>query len=223
MDDKLDSLTLLNAAAPYLKIWAIIPVKPFNRAKSRLAKALTPEEREALATSMFRHTVGLLASVRRFAGVIVISRDTKALAIARDYGVQTVQESGAPELNAALLRASQVVNGFGADGVFVMPADVPFVTTGDIDQILHLGRYKQSVVLVPDRHGDGTNGLLVAPPALIPFSFGVGSFARHKALAESVNATIQVYDSPRMSLDIDTPADLERYNELTREVPVLDN
>lgn len=220
MGDKLASLTTSSVEQ---KIWAIIPVKPFNRAKSRLAKVLTPEEREALAISMFRHTVGLLSGVRRFAGVLVISRDTKALAIARDYGVQTVQESGAPELNAALLRASQVVYAWGASGVFVMPADVPFVTTDDIEQILHLGRYYQSVVLVPDRHGDGTNGLLVAPPGLIPFSFGVGSFARHKELAEAAHATINVYQSPRMSLDIDTPPDLERYHELTREVPMIDS
>jgi len=207
-----------------LKIWAIIPVKPFNRAKSRLAKVLSPEQRESLAIHMFRHSVQLLAGIRRFAGVIVVSRDTKALAIARDYGVNTVQESGAPELNAALLRASHVVNGLGAEGVFVMPADVPFVTTDDIEQILYLGRYNQSVVIVPDRIKDGTNSLLVTPPGLIPFAFGVGSFERHMLLAKTAQATVHVYESSRMALDIDTPPDLDKYKELTstREIPVAD-
>ncbi len=207
-----------------LKIWAIIPVKPFNRAKSRLAKVLSPEQREVLAIHMFRHSVKLLASIHRFAGVMVVSRDTKALSIAREYGVHTVQESGAPELNAALLRASQAVNGLGAQGVFVLPADVPFVTADDILQILHLGRYNQSVVIVPDRVMDGTNALLVTPPGLIPFSFGISSFARHKALAETVGATVHVYQSPRMALDIDTPPDLDKYRELTdtREIEIGD-
>src|SRR5690242_8897799 len=118
-----------------MNIWAIVPVKPFIRAKSRLAKVLQPHEREALAEKMFRHSIEVLVSVRRVAGVLVISRDTKALAIARDYGVHTVQESGTPELNAALLRASQVVGSQGADGVLVLPADVPMVTTEDIEHI----------------------------------------------------------------------------------------
>ena len=198
-----------------MNIWAIIPVKPFNRAKSRLAPILSPEQRAALAEQMFRHSLEVMTSVKQIGGVMVVSRDTKALGIAHDYHVQTVQESGTPELNAALLRASQVVGMRGADGVLVLPADVPFVAADDIEQLLHLGRYNTTVVLAPDRRDDGTNALLVNPPGFIPFSFGPGSFRRHTQLAEDVNATVKVYRSERMSLDIDVPDDLQHYFQLT--------
>jgi 2-phospho-L-lactate guanylyltransferase len=201
-----------------MNIWAIVPVKPFVRAKSRLATVLTPEQRAALAEKMFRHSVEVLISVRHFAGVLVISRDTKVLGIARDYHVQTVQESGTPDLNPALLRASQVVGSLGATGVLVLPADVPMVTAHDVEAMLHLGRYSTSVVLAPDRHNDGTNALLVNPPGFIPFSFGAGSFGRHTMLAEEMGATIKVYRSSNIELDVDVPDDLRVYQEITGEV-----
>jgi 2-phospho-L-lactate/phosphoenolpyruvate guanylyltransferase len=206
-----------------MNIWAIVPVKPFIRAKSRLAAVLQPQERQALAEKMFRHSIEVLVSVRRVAGVLVISRDTKALAIARDYGVHTVQESGAPELNAALLRASQVVGSQGADGVLVLPADVPMVAAEDIEQILHLGRYNTTVVLAPDGQDDGTNALLCNPPGYIPFSYGPGSFHRHLALAEEAGATVKIYRSERLSLDIDTPPDLDHFQHLTSAAGSLES
>lgn len=200
-----------------MKIWAIVPVKPFVRAKSRLANVLSATEREALAERMFRHGLKVLTAVRNIAGVSVISRDTKALSIAREYGVMTVQESGTPELNAALLRASEVVRLLGADGVLVVPADVPLYSVEDIEQIVHLGRYTATVVVAPDRSDNGTNALLVNPPGYIPFSFGPGSYTRHCHLAEQAGAALKVFRSERMGLDIDTPADLELYYRLTGE------
>src|SRR3954467_11239342 len=113
--------TQLDRGLASMNIWAIVPVKPFNRAKSRLAQILAPEQREALAEKMFRHSLEVLTSVRQIAGVLVISRDSKVLSIAREYHVHTVQESGTPELNSALLRASQVVRTQGANGVLVLP------------------------------------------------------------------------------------------------------
>ena len=118
------------------------------------------------------------------------------------------------ELNAALLRASQVVATQGADGVLVLPADVPMVTAEDIEQILHLGRYNTTVVLAPDANEDGTNALLCNPPGFIPFSYGPGSFLRHKTLAEEAGATVKIYRSDRISLDIDTPPDLDLYRQM---------
>jgi 2-phospho-L-lactate/phosphoenolpyruvate guanylyltransferase len=196
-----------------MNIWAIVPIKPFNKAKSRLAKALHPEQREHIAETMFRRTVSVLTSVKDIRGVLVISRDTKVLAIARDLGAHTVQESGEPELNAALLRASQVAGLQHANGVLILPADLPLVTADDVQQLLYLGRYHHSVVLAPDRNEDGTNAMVVVPPGFIPFSYGSGSFARHLKLAQDAQATVQVYRSETLSLDIDTPEDLAIYYE----------
>lgn len=194
-----------------MSVWAIVPVKPFNRAKSRLASVLSPEEREVLAEKMLRHTLETLVNSKSVTGTLVISRESKALGLARDLGIHTVQEVGTPELNAALLRASQVVGALGAKGVLVLPADLPLLNVEDIAEMVHLGRYNTTIVLAPDRNEDGTNSLLVRPPGHIPFSFGPGSFQRHLKLAQDTGATVKIYRSERLGLDIDTPLDLKSY------------
>src|SRR5215470_2649869 len=99
-----------------MSIWAIVPVKPFNRAKSRLEKALDPARREAFAISTFEHSLEILTSVKGIGGVMVVSRDPKALAMARDRRAHTIHEGAATDLNPALLRASQFVGSQGAPG-----------------------------------------------------------------------------------------------------------
>ena len=207
----------------YLNTWAIVPVKPFKQAKSRLSGVLQPDQREALAQHLFRQCLQLLLSITKLSGVLVVSRDSKALAIAHDYHAHTIQESGEPELNPALTRAAQILLTRGVQSVFVMPADLPFVTFDDIEQVLHLGRFLHSAVIIPDNRLDGTNGLMLTPPDLIPFAFGVGSFARHKALIEQTGASLHIYQSARMGLDLDTPDDLARYQAMTttREMPIM--
>ncbi len=196
-----------------MKIWAIVPVKPFVRAKSRLAAVLSAEQRQALAEGMFRHSIETLIQTSAVDRVTVLSRDSSALAISHDYGVHTIQETGIPNLNASLRRASEIARLEGWDGLLVLPADLPFVTSEDIEQMVYLGRYLMTVVVAPDRNEDDTNALLVRPAGLIPFSFGPGSFHCHCTLAEKAGATVHTYRSERIGLDIDTPADLAHYRQ----------
>lgn len=208
-----------------MNIWAIVPVKPLNRAKSRLTEVLSPEQREVLAAGLLRRTVELLVPLSKIQGVLVISRDTKALAMVRELGAQTVQESGAPELNNALYRATQALKTWGADAALVVPADIPLLSAQDVEEVINLGRYQNSVVVVPDRHEHGTNLLLVRPPGLIPYSFGEDSFETHKRLAREAGAAIHIYRSERAALDVDTPDDLETYFTLARSLdePVIEH
>ncbi len=199
-----------------MSIWAIIPVKPLNRAKTRLSGVLNPEQRQQLAEMMFRHVLQVVREVPQVIGTLVISRDTKALAIAREYNARTVQESGAPELNAALTRATQVVAGWRGDAVLVLPADLPLVTAEDISSVVALGRDPFSVVIATDQEQDGTNALLIRPPGLIHFAFGPGSFHRHVQLAREAAVEPKVYRSDRLALDIDLPVDLDQYNHVVR-------
>ena len=206
-------------------VWAIVPVKPLNRAKSRLVGELEPEQREQLATGLLKRTLRTLVPIPKITGVLVISRDTKALAIARDLGAQTLQESGAPELNSALYRATHALRGWGADVALVVPEDIPLLAAEDVESVLNLGRYSNTVVIAPDRHRHGTNLLLVRPPGVIPYSFGVNSFAEHQRLAAEAGATVHVYSSERTSLDLDTPVDLAAYYDLADVLgePVLEH
>ncbi len=207
-----------------MSVWAIVPVKPLSRAKSRLAGVLSAEQRQYLATQLLLRTVRLLLPLPHIQGVLVISRDTQALAMARDLGAQTVQESGAPELNNALLRATQASRVWGSEAVLVVPADIPLLSAEDIGMVVDMGRYHNSVVLVPDRREQGTNLLLVRPPGIIPYAFGENSFNRHQYYAREAGATVLVHRSERASLDIDTPDDLARYGELAKALgePIIE-
>ena len=196
-------------------VWVIIPVKPLNRAKSRLSGVLSPEQRYHLAETMLRHVLVVVKTVPQVEGTLVISRDNKVLSIAREYGARTVQESGTPELNSALMRATQVVARWKGAAVFILPADLPLIAAEDISSMIDMsGRSAQSVVIATDKHEDGTNAMFIRPPGLIRYAYGEGSYARHKQLAEDAGAEVHIYRSERLLLDIDVPADLQSYNAL---------
>lgn len=197
-----------------MSVWAIIPVKPLNRAKSRLSQVLTPEQRQQLAETMLRHVLDVIRSTPQIMGTLVISRDTKALAIAREYGAHTVQESGQPELNTALMRATQVIARWKAGAILILPADLPLIASEDIAMMTEMGQKDYSVVISTDQHEDGTNAMFIRPPGLIEYAYGTGSYKRHVELAREAGAEVKVYHSERLSLDIDVPADLQSYQQL---------
>jgi 2-phospho-L-lactate guanylyltransferase len=197
-----------------MSIWAIIPVKPLNRAKSRLSEVLSPQQREQLAEAMLRHVLSVVRTVPQVMGTLVISRDGRALAIARDYGARTVQESGQPELNAALMRATQFVARWKASAVLVLPADLPLIAGEDITGIIEMGQKESSIVIATDQDEDGTNAMFIRPPGLIDYAYGMGSYHRHIEMARQAGADVRRYQSERLMLDIDMPDDLETYNHL---------
>lgn len=198
-----------------MNTWIIIPVKPLKRAKSRLASALTAEQRYEFAVLMFRQVLAVAKSVAGIAGVLVISRDTQALAIARDAGVKTIQESSPSELNPALHRATEMVKLWRAEASLILPADLPFLTVGDVEALLALGQsLSQGIVVATDKDRDGTNAMLVKPPDVIGFHYGDGSFSRHTVLAQMAGVEVREYASETIALDIDTIDDLHTYNRM---------
>ncbi len=198
-----------------MSLWAIIPVKPLVRAKTRLSAVLTPQQRSDLAENLLRHVLQTVRTVPQVAGTLVISRDNKVLAIARDFGAHTIQEAGQLELNSALMRATQAVAGWKGGAVLILPADLPLVAADDLSAMIDMGRNGTTVVIATDQNSDGTNAMLVRPPGLFTYAYGPGSFERHKLAAQSAGATVKTYASDRLALDIDLPEDLERYNRIS--------
>lgn len=196
-----------------MSLWAIIPVKPLKHAKSRLTPVLSPDQRFELVQAMFRHVLSVTTTIQPVTGVLVISRDTKALAIAREMGAKTLQEGAMSNLNPALLRATMVVESWRADSVLVLPADLPFITAEDLRAMIHLAT-DRSVVIATDRNRDGTNALLIRPPGAIAYDYGGGSYERHLRMARAAGLQVTEFQSERLSLDIDVPADLREYQEI---------
>lgn len=197
-----------------MTVWVVIPVKPLNRAKSRLEKVLLPEQRFELAQMMLRQVLSVATQTLAITGTLVISRDTKAIGIARQFGAKTIQESSYSDLNPALERTASVLRAWRADAMLVLPADLPFVTGEDLTAMVDAGQENDCVVLATDKHRDGTNALLVRPPGLIQFAYGLGSFERHRKLAAEAGAHVHIYESQNVMLDIDESGDLDLYNQV---------
>ena len=162
---------------------------------------------------MLRHVLSVTTTIQQVTGVLVISRDTKALAIARELGAKTLQEGALSNLNPALMRATMVVKSWRADAVLILPADLPFINAEDIRGMIQLA-VDRSIVIATDNARDGTNALLVRPPGAIEFEYGGGSFARHIRRAEAAGLQAFTYESDRLALDIDLPEDLETYQQI---------
>ena len=195
--------------------WAIVPIKPLNRSKSRLSPILNGEQREALSRKMLELTLTTLKQVSGITGILTISRDNKALTLARTFKVQTVQESGAPELNAALGRATQAVMAWNASRILILASDIPLMTVGDIEGILALAKQDtKTVVIATDRREEGTNAMLVEPPGLIPYRYGEDSLRKHMEEAAKVGVEVKVFRSPTIALDVDVPEDLAAYRDI---------
>ncbi|MBE7534855.1 MAG: 2-phospho-L-lactate guanylyltransferase [Anaerolineales bacterium] len=192
-----------------MTIWAIVPVKPLRRGKSRLAGMLSEDERTQLNHALLEHTLNTLSALKEITKVLVISRDPLALNLARQYDARTVQEEGTPHLNAALQRATIAAQAGRALGILILPADLPLITTEDIRALLDRAVKPPVVAIAPDRHKRGTNALVISPAGLIEYAFGEDSFQRHSELAKQAGARLEIVDSPSLALDLDTPEDLE--------------
>jgi len=196
-----------------MTLWAIVPVKPLRRGKSRLAEVLTQQERADLNHRLLTHTLETLTAMPEIEHVLVVSRDAAALTLARSFGARTIQESGAPELNTALTRAAAMAKRHATRGVLIVPADLPLLTTEDIGVLIGKAVDPPVVVIAPDRHSLGTNALLVCPGGLIEFEFGLHSFERHCQSARQAGARLEICNLPSLALDVDLPEDLELVSE----------
>jgi 2-phospho-L-lactate/phosphoenolpyruvate guanylyltransferase len=197
-----------------MSLWAIVPVKPLRRGKSRLAGVLTDEERTYLNYTMLANTLKTLSAVKEIDTLLVISRDTSALALARDFHARTVQEDGSSDLNLAIKRAAVIAQFSVVESVLVLPADLPLVTPEILHDLIARKPKSPSLVIAPDRRMDGTNAMLISPPGLIDYSYGPGSFQRHTQQALHAAAAMEIFQVPELALDLDLPEDLDLLREI---------
>jgi 2-phospho-L-lactate guanylyltransferase len=202
-----------------MTLWAIVPVKPLRRGKSRLAGALSEDERTDLNRSLLQNTLKTLSELKEVEEILVISRDPHALTIARNYGARTVRENGQPELNTALQRATVVAQVYSTGAVLILPADLPLITAKDLRTLIERAGEPPAVVIAPDRHGTGTNALLISPSGLIEYDFGENSFQRHCQRAKEAGARLEIVNLPSLGLDLDLPEDLELVRQF--ELPTI--
>jgi 2-phospho-L-lactate guanylyltransferase len=191
-----------------MRTLAILPVKRFGVAKQRLAERLSPEQREALAQAMVTDVLGALVISRRLDEVLVITNEPSVAAIAQPLGATIAADRRDAGQSAAAAIGVEYAKRNGFERVLMVPGDCPALDRDELDALLDEHTNSPSVVIVPDRHGTGTNALLLTPPDVIAPSFGPESFERHRELADAAGVTWAIARPPTLLIDIDTPADL---------------
>lgn len=177
----------------------LVPVKAFGRAKLRLADVLDAPARAALAREMADRVLTAAAPLP----VAVVCDDDEVAAWAEARGARVLWRPGLG-LNGAVSDGVATLAGEGVDRVLVTHADLPLVT--GFDEVFAVD---DGVVLVPDRHEDGTNVVSLPAACGFEFAYGPGSFTRHVAEVERLGLPLTVHRPPRLTWDVDVPADLE--------------
>jgi 2-phospho-L-lactate guanylyltransferase len=186
---------------------AILVVKSFSRAKRRLRGELSDTERRALVGAMFSDVLAALDRVPRLENIIVVSGDRVAQRIARGCGA-TVIEDDERGHNSAAAHGIRTALAAGIERALLVPGDCPLLDREEIEELLAHDPSEHSALIVPDRHGAGTNALLLSPPDVLAPSFGPDSRRRHMAHAGVAGIAAEVVDVPCLALDVDTPEDL---------------
>jgi 2-phospho-L-lactate guanylyltransferase len=188
---------------------AILPVKRFAHAKQRLGASIADPLRMRLAHAMVSDVlvaVGQAASIER---AIVVTSEPAVTREARAQGALVLDDAQQAGQSAAVSIGVARALSDGYERVLCIPGDCPALEPGELDRLLVAAGDEAEVVVVPDRHGTGTNGLLLRPPDVIVPSFGPGSCERHRALAQAAGAGCRLEHPSSLLLDIDTGEDLD--------------
>lgn len=197
-------------------MWGVLPVKNFANAKTRLAPALAPDERQALFRLMVEDVLAAMCA-SSLAGVLVLTNEPKAIALAARYGARCEGEPENLGQSEAVARAMGILEGEGVAAALQLPGDIPGVSPAEIDTLIQVhtaaeGQAMTRAMTIVQAHDfRGSNALAVSPPSLIPFHFGHDSFQPHLAEARAIGVEPQILTGlPGIALDIDTPEDLAK-------------
>jgi 2-phospho-L-lactate guanylyltransferase len=211
---------------------AILPVKRFPGAKQRLAASVADTLRADLARAMVGDVLSALRACTALERTIVVTGEPAVAAAASYQGSLVVEDDHEEGQSAAVARGLERAVAEGFERVLCIPGDCPALDPEEVAALLRecgagdragvqapgtkdeYGADGAEVVVVPDRHGTGTNGLLLTPPGVLAPAFGPGSCARHARLAREAGVTCRVERVPSLGLDVDTGADLAALREL---------
>jgi 2-phospho-L-lactate/phosphoenolpyruvate guanylyltransferase len=194
---------------------AIIPVKRFAAAKQRLDATLEPRARETLAAAMLADVLAAVERTPTVERVIVVSNEPGVRDVTRAPGVELLGDPPGADHSRAAAHGVERALDRDAGAVALLPGDCPLLDPDELDAAL--ARVAPSRVgIVPDRHGTGTNALLLAPPDAIEPAFGEDSCARHERLARAAGGEVAIEHLDSLALDVDTPDDLAALREVLR-------
>jgi len=193
-------------------IVAVVPVKDFGNAKQRLSSAFPPAFRRTLAATMLEDVLAALAGARSLAGILVVTVEPQAAALARRYGAEVSADGAADGHTAAVVAGGRTLAARGVGGMLALPGDIPGVTPAEIDAVLAAhrapGRPARAFTIVPSHDERGSNAIVATPPDVVPLAYGDDSFLPHLAKARELGLEPVALPLPGIGMDVDHPVDL---------------
>lgn len=186
----------------------LLPCKRFDVAKSRLTPILDEYERVGLIECMLLDVLEAVYASTRVSEIVLVSNDRRAHEIGNRFDARCLPDTSVGGLRESVTIATKILADSGQASIFILPSDIPAVTTDDIDSLISLAS-PDGVVLVPDRHCDGTNALLFPSTSNMEFHYGPHSFRHHLVMARRKGLSVSCANLASISLDIDTPEDLK--------------
>jgi 2-phospho-L-lactate guanylyltransferase len=196
---------------------AVLPVKRFPLAKQRLGESVADSLRADLAQAMVGDVLSALGECAAIETTIVVTCESTVAAAASYTGALLVEDTAERGQSAAVSLGVARATLEGFERVLCIPGDCPTLDPDELDAMLAgdaasharaIGGLASEVVIIPDRHGSGTNGLLLTPPDALSPSFGPDSRTRHERLARDAGAAWRIERPASLLLDIDTGEDL---------------
>lgn len=194
-----------------MEICAIIPVKRFDQAKSRLSVILDREQRMELSRLMLQDTLKTLSLCHELRRIIVVSSDPLAKEMAQDLGLECLVQSEDKGVSSAVKCADIFLASSGASWVSItIPCDLPLLFSKDIDYICQsIPKEGACVIVCPSYKFDGTNLLARSPFDVIDETrYDNDSFRGHLEVSIGAKADTKVLQPARLMIDLDTPEDL---------------
>jgi 2-phospho-L-lactate/phosphoenolpyruvate guanylyltransferase len=188
------------------KTWAILPIKHFARAKTRLRPVLSRSECTSVARTMAIDMLHLLSSVEELDRIMVVGGSSDQVRLARMHGCDYVDDDPTLDISQNLMRVCRLPHIATATRLLYVPADLPLLTVRDVTRLL--ARRNGGLTICRAMRDGGTNAMLAAPACRMSFSLGSNSAQRHALAATAENSPSEVLDDIAFQRDIDVPEDL---------------
>ncbi len=198
----------------------IIPIKSLKDGKKRLESFLTSQQRKALILTLLKNVLNATAKAQLSNHTLLVTPDSKIIEITKKWNLSNLEylvEYASNGTNQAVQLAIDWCASKQISSILIIPADIPLVSSDDIDELIKMGKNKFPIVLVPSQRRDGTNAFYLRPPNLVKVWYGPNSFQKNLDTISKQKLPYIILEKPAFALDIDLKEDLEQLYSIKKK------